>query len=97
MNDFGDIGGTGTGVGAAAAIWALVKVLKKDRVAEALEAVTKELHELRTQVAVLLDREDLREKRLADMEDRLRKLENGRRSGSFPAYVPATTPPEPGR
>lgn len=88
MNDLGELSGTGTGVGAAAAIWALVKVLKKDRIAEALDANTKELHELKTQMAVMLDRETLREKRIDDLEARMRALESSRPSGSFPAYSP---------
>lgn len=92
MNDLGDIGGTGTGIGVSAAIWALVKVLKKDRVAEALEAVTRELHELRTQVAVLLDRDAQRQKQFDDLKEEVREIRDTQRqrhvSGSHPAYVP---------
>lgn len=84
--------GAGGGVAIAAAIWGLVKVLKKDHVSEALEALRTQISAQSTQIAVLLDRHIEVTRKLENFEDRVRGLESGARtvsgSGTFKALQP---------
>jgi len=84
--------GAGGGVAIAAAIWGLVKVLKKDHISEALEALRTQIAAQSTQIAVLLDRHDEVTRKLENFETRVHGLESiGRTtsgSGTFKALQP---------
>lgn len=84
--------GAGGGVAIAAAIWGLVKVLKKDHVSEALEALRAQIAAQSTQIAVLLDRHDEVTRKLENFETRVYGLESAGRtasgSGTFKALQP---------